>query len=103
MSTDGLRQPLSGGASIGGIDDSVEIYCFINQYVGMQMWWVHGPPSPTSRRRNDAGVGGGTGSRARRYFSLPAVRREQPRYSQSVQRHPELLRKLNNDREEINA
>jgi hypothetical protein len=43
MSTDGLRQPLSGGASIGGIDDSVEIYCFINQYVGMQMWWVHGP------------------------------------------------------------
>jgi len=44
MSTDGLRQPLSGGASIGGIDDSAEIYCFINQYVGVQMWWLHGPP-----------------------------------------------------------
>lgn len=44
MSTDGLRQPLSGGASIAGIDDSVEIYCFINQYVGVQMWWLHGPP-----------------------------------------------------------
>ena len=45
MSTDGLRQPLSSGASIGGIDDSVEIYYFINQYVGVQMWWLHGPPS----------------------------------------------------------
>ena len=48
MSTDGLRQPLSGGASIGGIDDSVEIYCFINQYVGVQMWWLHDPPFPQS-------------------------------------------------------
>jgi len=44
MSADVLSQPLSGGASIGGIDDSVEIDCFINQYVGVQMW-LHGPPS----------------------------------------------------------
>jgi hypothetical protein len=56
MSTDGLRQSLSGGASIGGIDDSVEIYCFINQYVGMQMWWVHGPPFNLIRALRNASV-----------------------------------------------
>ena len=47
-------------------------------------------PRKAPLRRNDADVGGGTRSHARRPLFLPCVRREQPQYSQSMKRHPEL-------------
>jgi len=51
MSIVSRRQPLSGGASTGGIDHFMRMYCFIIQWITAQMWWLHGPPSKEVQTR----------------------------------------------------
>jgi hypothetical protein len=44
MSTDRQAQLISDGGIGGGIAKLFGIYCYINQWIAAQIWWLHGPP-----------------------------------------------------------